>query len=642
MHLHRDPGGSRAVSRLRARALARLAGVALATCLLQACSSGTSAPSDPVTGLAADLPVLLSTDNGARLYYAAPASAEVEIRLDRPSGPLVARLPGGRGHAATGPWIRDGMRLHLQDVTDGRPLASRHTLATAVATVDAGTPGRPGTAFGATPGVVPDPQDTGRGATTLHWSAPDASEVQVRTGAPDGPLLASGPAVGWLHTGPTIADGTRFYLQDASADDPGSGAATLAVATVDLQPARQRYIAFWTPDEGVLVHSRDSMHRLGAIPPQALPPGTTALDMQPGPDGERLYLLGSDLRYHVLDPASATVTGSFPVGSGSRSFGVMRGPTGRPLLVAAPDAQGVVTIVDPADGTLVARLACDCRDSVSGILIDPLRGVPHFVSKAPSDPPLPLPPPQILPSGLTLHSVTSDLRMGTPFPLPLPDWGPGARSELSEARFVFLNAGASGTVLATWWRFPMASRPPPRPADVTAHDIALRTTTTLAASFRVDAAPDPRVAVPQLASPDGLQVYAQPQATIRDAYGYVHGVAPDGLLRFAAEPGAAPPRFAPAAELARSDARTVLTPPLALDERFVFFGQVDIVGSGASETPTRPTGPFFLHRADRATLAPVGPPRLVVHATPEFAARTPLTGLSLGSYAWSPREATGR
>jgi hypothetical protein len=109
------------------------------------------------------------------------------------------------------------------------------------------------------------------------------------------------------------------------------------------------------------------------------------------------------------------------------------------------------------------------------------------------------------------------------------------------------------------------------------------------------------------------------------------------LLRFDTVPGA-PPAFGPVAEVRRSDPSTVLTPPLALDGRILCHGQVDIVGSGASETPTRPTGSSFLYRADRTTLTPVGPPRLIVDAEPAISARTSLTRLSIGRYPWRPRD----
>ncbi len=62
------------------------------------------------------------------LSWACDASREVEVRVDSPAGPLLARGVGP-GRATTGPWIQDGMTFHLQDVTGARPLVTEHTLA---------------------------------------------------------------------------------------------------------------------------------------------------------------------------------------------------------------------------------------------------------------------------------------------------------------------------------------------------------------------------------------------------------------------------------------------------------------------------------------------------------------------------------
>jgi peptidoglycan/xylan/chitin deacetylase (PgdA/CDA1 family) len=53
----------------------------------------------------------------------------VEVRVNAPDGVLFSRS-GAVGSAQTGPWVSDGMVFYLQDVSNGSPLTSAHTLAT--------------------------------------------------------------------------------------------------------------------------------------------------------------------------------------------------------------------------------------------------------------------------------------------------------------------------------------------------------------------------------------------------------------------------------------------------------------------------------------------------------------------------------
>jgi hypothetical protein len=598
----------------------------LAACGSSSDSSGSGVvvpAGDPVTGLPMSAITLVAIDNGQLLYYATPAAATVEIRLDKPAGPLVARIGGGRGHVATGDWIRDGMRFHLQDVSNDRPLTAEHTLATAIATVDADAPGRPGAVLGATPGLVPDPANSGLGATTLYWNAPGATGVEVRVGAPDGPLLAQSGPTGTLSTGAIVTDGLRFYLQDRSAGASTSTANTLAVATVDLQPSLQRYLAYFHAGDGVVIHSRDSMHRLGSIPPDAFPPGVTASDLKPTPDGALLVLLGSDFNYYLLDPATDSVSASFAAGAGARSFGVMKGSLGQDLLVAAADDQGKVAIVDPAQRSVVAVLDTPCFGTVSGLMTNPSTGAASFVCARRTG--LPALPPEPGGSGLTLHAVTADLRLEEPYPLPLPStWSAGMTS--AGASMLMLAAGTRGTLLVTWTEFRSVLFPS-LPSDIVAFDLAVGAASTLTAAFTRDA----RLAVPRLAAPDGSAVHAQPMVLAGVGPGQRGTVLPGELSLFAATPGAAAP-FAWAATLPNDDQSPRVIHPLALDDRHVFYGQVGIVGGGGSPWSSQPDTPFFLARADRATLLPIGGTTIVVDDDPASAIVAPLVGLSLGAY----------
>ena len=53
------------------------------------------------------------------------------------------------------------------------------------------------------------------GEATLSWTS-DREVIEVRVGAPDGPLLSRTGAVGSATTGPWVRDGMSFYLQDVS------------------------------------------------------------------------------------------------------------------------------------------------------------------------------------------------------------------------------------------------------------------------------------------------------------------------------------------------------------------------------------------------------------------------------------------
>jgi len=593
--------------------------------LLAACGGGGDSPLavDAVTGLPADTTVLVVTDNGQQLYFAAPGVARVEIHLDKPGGPLIASASGDRGRAVTGNWIRDGMRFYLQDVSNGRPLTVAHTLATAIATVDANTPGKPGATFGATAGLVPDPLNTGLGTTTLFWNAPAASKVEVRVNSPDGALLAQAGPVGSQSTGNQVTDGMRFYLQDATSGISTSAANTLALATVDLQPSRQRYLGYYTTKDGVLIHSRDSMHRLGAIPNGTLPIGVTATDMHASPDGTLLYLLASDFNYYVLDPADDSLKATFPAGSQSRSFGFMKGPMNEDLLIAAPDNLGNVAIVDPATRSRSAALSCPCFGSVSGIMVNPVTKSPFFVSVRPALLPPVMPAPGV--SELVLYSVTPNLQLATPYPLPLPsNWSGSAIN--AGASMLLTSTGAQGTLVVAWTEL-RSFIVPNLPTDLVAYDLATRTTTTLTQAFTFDAA----LAVPELASSDGTSVYAQPRVIVGAGPDQRGTIVPGDLSRFQATPGAALP-FARDSTFTLDNPLALVTPPLALDERYVFFGQVSIVGNSNGQWSSQPSSPFYLYRADRTTLQPAGSARIIVDDNPTSASSAPLIGFSTGSY----------
>jgi len=85
--------------------------------------SGTlTTPTNPVK-------VCAKTGVGAAtVNWTASGTDTIDIHLDAPSGTLFAR--GGRdGTAETGPWVREGTTLYLQNIARYVPLTPDNTLA---------------------------------------------------------------------------------------------------------------------------------------------------------------------------------------------------------------------------------------------------------------------------------------------------------------------------------------------------------------------------------------------------------------------------------------------------------------------------------------------------------------------------------
>jgi hypothetical protein len=71
------------------------------------------------------------------------------------------------------------------------------------------------------------------GTTTISWNAPNASYIEIHVGSPNGPLFASAGNQGSAQTGPWVADGMTFYLQDGG--KPLTANNTLATLVIHSQ-----------------------------------------------------------------------------------------------------------------------------------------------------------------------------------------------------------------------------------------------------------------------------------------------------------------------------------------------------------------------------------------------------------------------
>lgn len=63
-------------------------------------------------------------------YWTSEGTEVVEVHVGAPDGALLSRSGPGTGRERTGEWVVDGLVLHLQDVSGGRPLTAENTLAT--------------------------------------------------------------------------------------------------------------------------------------------------------------------------------------------------------------------------------------------------------------------------------------------------------------------------------------------------------------------------------------------------------------------------------------------------------------------------------------------------------------------------------
>lgn len=79
--------------------------------------------------------------------------------------------------------------------------------------------------------------DANTAETTISWSAPSSvKNVEIHTGAPDGPPVMAGGASGKFQTHRGLTDGTVYYLQDVSGGKPllvANTLDTIAVRVVD-------------------------------------------------------------------------------------------------------------------------------------------------------------------------------------------------------------------------------------------------------------------------------------------------------------------------------------------------------------------------------------------------------------------------
>lgn len=106
----------------------------------------------------------------------------------------------------------------------------------------------------ADPNPIPVSEYAEVGSTTLSWTCEGVEEVEVRLGAPDGPLVSRTGPVGSTRTGPWVSHGMTFHLQDVSGGRRSSRSDTLDRIVVHLRPVR--FAASLPPNAGSRIPMR--------------------------------------------------------------------------------------------------------------------------------------------------------------------------------------------------------------------------------------------------------------------------------------------------------------------------------------------------------------------------------------------------
>jgi SAM-dependent methyltransferase len=110
----------------------------------------------------------------------------------------------------------------------------------------------------------------GLGSTTLSWISRHTELVEVRVGAPDGPLVSRTGPCGQVTVGPWVCAGMRFFLQNVSGGIPLTPQGTLDVVQIRVPGAGRQQAPRRLLDRlfGDLVHRRlEEFHRRNNEPP---------------------------------------------------------------------------------------------------------------------------------------------------------------------------------------------------------------------------------------------------------------------------------------------------------------------------------------------------------------------------------------
>ena len=154
----------------------------------------------------------------ANVTWNATGYNNIEVHVGSPTGGL---LDAGAqsGGATTGNWVTNGMTFFLVNAYTGKWLAST------TAHFDTAANGS-NIQFYASTNPIPGATESSYGATTVYFSAPGYTNLQVHIGSPTGAVFTSGNYSGQATTGNWVGNGTSFYLVDANTGTTLSSLAT--------------------------------------------------------------------------------------------------------------------------------------------------------------------------------------------------------------------------------------------------------------------------------------------------------------------------------------------------------------------------------------------------------------------------------
>jgi GT2 family glycosyltransferase/2-polyprenyl-3-methyl-5-hydroxy-6-metoxy-1,4-benzoquinol methylase len=141
----------------------------------------------------------------------------------------------------------EALKQQLSDELRGGKLARGLRVLTQSRLAGEPTPARPRGSIALSPNPIGVFDGSDRASAVVSWNASDVTDVEVRVGAPDGNLFASGGPSGSERTEGWVEDEMVFYLQNVSGSLPLTPENTLATVTARL---RGEAVALRLPPHG--------------------------------------------------------------------------------------------------------------------------------------------------------------------------------------------------------------------------------------------------------------------------------------------------------------------------------------------------------------------------------------------------------
>jgi hypothetical protein len=270
----------------------------------QAVLSQVTMESEFVTLTASPNPLPSGVDT-TTVSWNATGTEFTEIRVGSPTGTLFAE-GGPSGSVSTGPWAFEGLGFYLIDASSNQLLASLAVKSPTNSTLTAN----------------PNPVPNGVDVSTLTWSAPNSTSVEIRVGSATGTLFAEGGSSGSAITGAWASAGTSFYLTDSNSHQ------ALASITLEAGPS------------ATLTANPDPLPAGTAVTTLSWnAPGSSSVEVRAGAPNGTLFALGGPagsaptgnwaspgLTFYLLDPTTQEVLAQLTLAGGEVPSTIIPGP----------------------------------------------------------------------------------------------------------------------------------------------------------------------------------------------------------------------------------------------------------------------------------------------------------------------------